>query len=160
MITGKLLFMGIIGVAALVLFIILLSKTEAMRRYLQPGSILLLLVAAAAVAAFCIFFMGKEIIRNSMGPMTTDYADAGSPAAGGEEDGILVITVHVDTLQIGDQTYDTVAEVEPFIAQALRDGKKLRIIDDYAQAATYHALMAALHEMNADATGIEETREP
>ena len=33
MITGKLLFMGIIGVAALVLFIILLSKTEAMRLF-------------------------------------------------------------------------------------------------------------------------------
>ncbi len=163
----KVILAIVIGLVALWAFIRLLPKDDNLHRNMKMSMVMILLVITAGIILYCVFFLGKKIYRNGVGELFTNYAEKplaennenndGNEKASGDT---LVITVNFDTIEIGEQSYKNAAEAENAIAEAVKSGKGLRVIDDYALATTYNELMDTLIKMNVSPADIEEIKQP
>ncbi len=162
----KVILAIVIGLVALWVFIRLLPKDDNLHRNMKMSMVMILLVITAGIILYCVFFLGRKIYRNGVGELFTNYAET-PHAENNENDGgekasgdTLVITVNFDTIEIGEQSYKNAAEAENAIAEAVKSGKGLRVIDDYALASTYNELMDTLNKMNVSPDDIEEIKQP
>ena len=151
----------------MLLFIRLLSQNSKARKYFNVGQFILCMVVLGVIIFVCFSLIGKKIYRNGVGELFTDYAEIRVETGGTKESepeaGIgdtLIITVSLDKIHIGEDTYSDVTSAQQMIADAVTSGKELRIIDDYALAATYNDLIDVITQMNVSRQSIEEIKQP
>ena len=135
-------------------------KNNSFHRSIAPGVTIIVLAICAVVIIACLFFAANKIVRNGVGEFTTDYAEFVEPVKSSPIGDTLVITVKLDTILIGDKSFSDIYEAEQVIADAVTSGKHLRVVDDYALAATYNDLIEAIIEMNVSRSDIEEIKQP
>ncbi len=91
----KIIVFGVIALISLIILLRMLPKDDNLHRNMRPGVVLFVLALAAAGFILSIFFAGKEIVHNGIGPMDTDYGktsqsgiadSAGSPDSTGSPD--------------------------------------------------------------------------
>jgi uncharacterized membrane protein YdfJ with MMPL/SSD domain len=160
------IIVGAIGIFFLFLLCRALSRNSKSRKYLNKGQFFLLVIVLGAIIAFCFLFVGKTIYRNGIGELFTDYDETSADTAmdkNNHDEGTgdtLIIVVNVDQVHIGDSSYTDITEVQQIIAEAVRSGKSLRIIDDYALADTYNQIIDVITQMNISRSSIEEIEQP
>lgn len=155
----------IIGVICIILLFRLLSKKSESRKFLSIRQFILCIVVLGIIIVVCASLVGKKIYRNGIGELFTDYAEAkveeNSHNSNATEAGdALIITVSLDKIQIDNVIYSDVDSTQQVIADAVSNGKELRVIDDYALATTYNDLIDAIILMNVSRHDIEEIKQP
>ena len=159
---------GIVCLAAFLCFVRLLPKNDNLHRNLKVWQVSVSLAVLAGIIIFCLAFLGKKIYRNGVGGLFTDYGEMEARSqsrdeetgADGGGDGALTIVVKLDQIQIGDSAYTEPSEAGQVIADAVSSGKKIRVVDDYAAAATYNDLIHVITQMNVSRSSIEEIMRP
>ena len=161
------IFAVIIGILGLLILFRMISKNSKLRKYFSVGQFLLCIGLVAAIIIVCFLFIGRKIYRNGIGELFTDYAEIKAETSSGKSDNAegasgdtLIITVSLDQIQIGNSVYAEISEVQQIIAEAVTAGKSLRVVDDYALAATYNELIDVITQMNVNRSSIEEIKQP
>ena len=154
----NLIFVGIVIIIAAILLIIFWPRDNSLHRNLSAGFVKIIVACLVIVIIVCCLLAGKEIVRNGVGELYTDYAEAVQKTAA-EEGDMLVITVNLGKIQINgrDQSLEEVAEV---LGDGVNEGKKIRVVDDYALAGTYNELMDLISDFGIDRASIEEVKIP
>ena len=170
--TLKIIAAALILIIFLFVFIRMLPKNDNLHKNLRSQAVIPILVISGALVLISAFFLGREIIYNSTGPLHNDSASkkpAKSPQDAVAEEppqdendsaDMLVITVSLDKTIIDDKEYSSPRDASGVISDALAGGKGIRLIDDYALAATYNDLMDMLLGMNINRSNIEEIKTP
>ena len=170
--TLKIIAAALILIIFLFVFIRMLPKNDSLHKNLRPQAVIPILVISGALVLISAIFLGREIILNSTGPLHNDSAsekpaapaqetkDEGSSEAENSSNHMLVITVSLDKIIIDDKEYSSPEDAADVIRDAMASGKGIRVIDDYALAATYNDLMDMLLGMNIKRADIEEIKTP
>ena len=154
----NLIYIGIVFIVAAILLIIFWPRDDSLHRNLSSGFVKIIVAGLVIVVLICCFFAGKEIVRNGVGELYTDYAEIVQRTAV-EEGDILVIIVNLERIQINGKDY-SLEDAAGVISNGINEGKNIRVVDDYALAATYNALMDLISGLGIDRTSIEEVKTP
>ena len=154
----NLIYVGIVLIVAGILLIIFWPRDDSLHRNLSSGFVKIIVAGLVIVVIICCFFAGKEIVRNGVGKLYTDYAEVVQKTADDEGD-MLVIIVNLGNIQINGKDY-SLEEVAEVISNGINEGKNIRVVDDYALAATYNGLMDLISGLGIDRTSIEEVKTP
>ncbi len=154
----NLIFVGIVIIIAAVLLFIFWPRNNSLHRNLKAGFVKITVAGLVIVILVCCLLAGKEIIRNGVGELTTDYAEVVQKKAA-EEGDILVITVNLGNIQINDKDH-SLEDVAEVLSNGVSEGKKIRVVDDYALAGTYNELMDLIDRFGIDRDSIEEVKIP
>ena len=150
----------VILIIILFLAIFIFLNRKKIDKYLKPIGRIGLGVILFIIIVICFLAIGTSIYRNSIGNLFTDYADTkNSPTQSGSGD-TFIITITLDQIIVNDTTFPSSLEAQPVITEAVKSGKAIRIIDDYALASTYNDVIDMILKMNVNRSSIEEIRQP
>ena len=134
----------------IIILVLYIFKDNPLKKNISKLWSLIIIGAILAVIVILLFAILKDFSSYGKGALFSDMVSMGKNSTEEEmiiEGDTLVIEIRQSELIIGDSVYQDVNELGPVLAKAKEQGiRSARIIDNYALAATYEELLAALEE--------------